>query len=120
MSKKMTKIIMMISTIIYIICTLSIISSATDTNVLYDIYNVSGDTTYANIASKIIGLVQFICYAAAVIILLYKGVGLMQKAPEAKAEAKKELIAYAVGAFILFGIGSIIRIIGNIALNNLF
>ena len=83
---------------------------------LSGIYQTSGDQAYNDIGGKIIGLVQFICYAAAIIMLLYKGVGLMNKAPEAKAEAKKELIAYAIGAFILFGIGSIIRIIANVAM----
>ena len=44
----------------------------------------------------------------------------MIKAPEAKAELKKELVSYVVGAVILFTIGTIIKIIGRIALNNLF
>lgn len=117
MNKKIYKITMTLSIIVYLFGALTIISNASD---LSQIYNVSGDTTYNNIAGKIIGLVQFICYAAAIIILLYKGVGFMSKAPEAKAEAKKELIAYAVGAFILFGIGSLIKIIGDIAMNHLF
>lgn len=97
----------------------TLIILGTNSMALSAIYR-NNDDTYKSIAGKIIGLAQFICYAAAVIILLYKGVGLMNKAPEAKADAKKELIAYAVGAFILFGIGSIIRIIGGIAMGALF
>lgn len=77
-------------------------------------------STYNNIGGKIIGIVQFICYGAAVIILVYKGVQFMVKAPEAKAELKKELISYAVGALIIFAIGTFIKLIGEIALNNLF
>ncbi len=78
------------------------------------------DDSLFSIGEKIVGVVSYICYGAAVIILLYKGVQFMMKAPEAKAEAKKELVSYAVGAFILFGIGTIIQIIGNIAKNSLF
>ncbi len=117
MNKKLTKIITIIVTIIYLLGALSIISNATG---LEGIYQNSGDQKYNSIGGKIIGLVQFICYAAAIIILLYKGVGLMNKAPEAKAEAKKELIAYAIGAFILFGVGTMVRIIADIAMNRLF
>lgn len=73
------------------------------------------DDTYNQLAGKIIGIVQLLCYAAAVIVLLYKGVQFMYKSPEAKAELKKELVSYAVGAMILFAIGTIIKIIGSIA-----
>ena len=44
----------------------------------------------------------------------------MYKAPEGKAEVKKELVNCAIGALILFTIGTIIKIIGDIALNKLF
>ncbi len=73
------------------------------------------DDTYNKLAGKIIGIAQLLCYAAAVIVLLYKGVQFMYKSPEAKAELKKELVSYAVGAMILFAIGTIIKIIGSIA-----
>ena len=43
----------------------------------------------------------------------------MGAAPEAKAEFKKKLIYMTVGAVILFAAGSLVRIIGGIALNNL-
>ena len=86
---------------------------------LSEIYGQQGDT-YNQVGAKVIGVAQIICYGAAVIILMYKGVQFMLKAPEAKAELKKELVSYAVGAAIIFAIGTFIKIIGNIALNNLF
>lgn len=86
---------------------------------LSGIYGEQGDT-YNQVGSKVIGVVQYICYGAAVIILMYKGVQFMFKAPEAKAELKKELVSYAIGAMILFAIGTMIKIIGGMALNNLF
>ena len=90
-----------------------------DTEDLEDIY-AKQDSTFNKIGGKIIGVATYLCYAAAVIVLIYKGVQFMQKAPEAKAEAKKELVSYAIGAFILFGIGGILQIIGTIAKNSLF
>ena len=87
---------------------------------LSEIYEGDKGSTYNNVGGKIIGIVQYICYGAAVIILIYKGVQFMYKAPDAKAELKKELINYVVGALILFAIGTFIKIIGSIALNDLF
>lgn len=87
---------------------------------LSEIYEGDKGSTYDTVGGKIIGLVQYLCYGVAVIILVYKGVQFMLKAPEAKAELKKELVSYAVGALILFAIGSFIKIIGSIALNDLF
>ena len=86
---------------------------------LSGIYGAQGNT-YNVVGGKIIGVAQYICYAAAVIVLLYKGVQFMVSAPEAKAELKKQLVSYVVGGVILFAIGSLIKIIGSIALNNLF
>ena len=88
-------------------------------NELSGIYGPQGQT-YNNVGGKIISIVQYICYGVAVIVLIYKGVQFMTKAPEGKAEIKKELVSCAIGALILFAIGTFIKIIGSIALNDLF
>lgn len=36
-------------------------------------------------------------------------------APEAKADAKKEMISYTIGAVLLFAVGSIIKLVADIA-----
>lgn len=89
-----------------------------DYDKLKDIYK--GSNTVNDIGGKIIGVAQLICYGAAVMILLYKGVQFMKQAPEARAEMKKELINYAIGAIILFAIGTLIKIIGNISFNTFY
>lgn len=96
--------------------------SASSGGIVVDKGELSGiygnqDTTYNEKAGKIIGIAQFLCYTAAIIVLLYKGVQFMIKSPEGKAELKKELVSYAIGAVILFAIGTIIKIIGSIAFN---
>lgn len=78
-----------------------------------------GDSTIGGIAGRLIWVAQLICYAAAVIIIIVKGVKMMKAAPEAKADAKKELVSYAIGAFILLGIGTFIKIIGDISMQNI-
>lgn len=78
---------------------------------------IQGDSTLLSVGKVIAGVVAYICYAAAVIVVLVKGVQFMSAAPEAKAELKKQLVAIAIGAFILFGIGGILQIIANTTAN---
>ena len=93
--------------------------SGIDFSQLENIYGKQ-DGTFETIGSKILGIVSFLCYATAIIVLVYKGVQFMNKAPEAKAELKKELINVAIGAFILVAAGAIVQIISNIAIGPLF
>ncbi len=79
----------------------------------------NNDPVASSIGGQIIWVAQIILYAAAVIIVIFAGVKYMGAAPEAKAEFKKKLIYMTVGAVILFAAGSLVRIIGGIALNNL-
>ena len=121
---KRKKIIFAIIMAFVLIAFVGTISNATtlSSEELENLQGIYGpqDRNLYYIGARIIGVASYICYGVAVIILLYKGVQFMAKAPEAKAEAKKELVSYAIGAFILFGIGGIIQIIGTIAKNNLF
>lgn len=75
---------------------------------------ITPDTDVNGIISKLIGVAAYICYAAAVIVVLVKGVQFMNAAPEGKAEVKKQLVAVVVGALIVFGIGGILQIVANI------
>lgn len=116
MKKTIKKAVIMLSAILIMI----MVGPTVKASGLSGIYTPGTDPTYQEVGGRIIGVVAFICYAAAIIILLYKGVLFMAKSPDAKAEAKKELISYAIGAGILFSAGAIVQLIGNIALNNLF
>ena len=71
------------------------------------------DTTTSNI----IGIVQFICYAAAVILLVILGVKWISAAPDAKADIKKSAVIYVVGAALVFAAGAILQVIKKVADN---
>lgn len=75
--------------------------------------DITPDESFNSVISAIFGVAAYICYAAAVIVVLVKGVKFMDAAPDAKAEIKKEAIGIVVGAFITFGIGAILQIIAN-------
>lgn len=66
-------------------------------------------------ASRIIGIVQFICYAAAVILIVILGVKFMTASPDGKAEIKKSAVIYVVGAVLVFAAGVILQVIQNVA-----
>ena len=90
MKKKiMTATILIIAIALICILSQACYANGIDFSGLQNIYNNSGDEAYQSIGGKIIGTVQFICYGAAVIIIILKGVKLMNAAPEAKADAKK-------------------------------
>lgn len=76
-----------------------------------------GDSSITSMGDTIVSVVGIICYGAAVIVLLVKGVKFMKTAPEGKAQIKEEMVAAAVGAIILFAIGTFIQIIAKIAKN---
>ena len=64
-------------------------------------------------ANRIIGIVQFICYAAAVVLLVILGVKFMTASPDGKAEIKKSAVIYVVGAILVFAAGGLLNLIKN-------
>lgn len=104
-SKKIAKIgsmLMIIATILMVV------------NMVYAI--PTGDTGVATsnlgtTTNNIIGIVQYICYAAAVILLVVLGVRFMMASPEGKAEIKKSAVIYVVGAVLVFSAGLILNLV---------
>ena len=79
--------------------------------------NTGAATAVTKTANNIIGIVQVICYAAAVIMLVMLGVKFITASPEGKAEIKKSAIIYVIGAIIVFAAGTLIGIISNLSTN---
>ena len=65
--------------------------------------------------SMVIGIVSYICYAAAVIMLVLLGIRYVSAAPEGKAEIKKTAVQYVIGAALVFAAGAILGIIQNVS-----
>ena len=81
--------------------------------------NLSGNTTAASSLEdtirNVIGIVQVICYGAAIIMLVILGVQFITASPEGKAQIKKSAIQYVIGAIIVFAAGTLLGIIANIS-----
>jgi trbC/VIRB2 family len=111
---------MKITTILVIammlVSTLSTVFATGAAGVLNDLKgNTGAATAVTKTANNIIGIVQVICYAAAVIMLIYLGVKFITASPEGKAEIKKSAIIYVIGAVIVFAAGALLGVISNLS-----
>lgn len=111
MSKKTLKIISILSIIVCVIMAVTPVF-ALDINSLTGT-NPSDETGITNIANKIIGLIRTLGIAASVIILMVIGFKYLTGSVEEKADYKKSLMPYVVGAIVLFGASSIAGFVVN-------
>lgn len=89
----------------------------------YDVKFSANDTTNASksivsVVSALLNMVQIIGVGVATIMLIVLAIKYMSAAPNDKAEIKKHMVVYVVGAIVLFAAAGIIEIIkqfsGNI------
>lgn len=115
---KIMKIITVLAIIAMVTTMMSAVFASGAAGVLGDLKGntkAAGDITKT--ANNIIGIVQVICYAAAVIMLVMLGVKFITSSPEGKAEIKKSAIIYVIGAIIVFAAGTLLTVISNLSTN---
>lgn len=115
LGKKIIGCIIMLLSILSANCVYAGISLPSNMSSIYS----NTDPVASSIGGQLIWIAQIILYAAAVVIVMIAGVKYMGAAPDAKAEFKKKLIYMTTGAIILFAAGSLVRLIGGIAMNNI-
>ena len=67
------------------------------------------------IGQQIISIISIVAIVISVIVLLIIGIKYMMGSASEKAEYKKTMIPYLVGAVIIFGAGAIAQVIVNLA-----
>lgn len=72
-------------------------------------------TNIMNLGNSIVTVVQVAGIVIAVVILLILGIKYMMGSAEEKADYKKSMIPYIVGAVIIFGATSIVKVVYDIA-----
>ena len=70
---------------------------------------------FQNSIGRILGVVKYICYAAAVVMLVMLGVKYLTASPDGKAEIKKTAVQYVIGAVLVFAAGVILTIIQSVS-----
>lgn len=68
-----------------------------------------------NVSKNVIAVVRIVAVSIAIIMLLVIAMRYMISAPSERADIKKHLIAYVIGAFIVFGVSTILGILVEVA-----
>lgn len=76
----------------------------------------SGKTPSAlkSTTQNVLTIVAYLCYTAAVILLIMLGIKYMTAAPDGKAEVKKMAITYVIGAVLVFAAGLVLTALKSI------
>ncbi len=107
--------------IVLTIATISVSSFATDAgNVLGQLTGEVKDNTIStgkivNIGNSIIAVVRIVGVVVAVVILLVLGIKYMMGSAEEKADYKKSMIPYIVGAVLIFASTAIVGVVYDMA-----
>ena len=114
MNSKNIKIIMSLLLIITIIslCTISLCVDPGGFTGEVDTSQGAG-LAVTNLSNQIIGIIQIIGTAIAVVMLIWLAIKYISAAPSEKADIKKSATIYVVGAVLLFGAVSVLEIIEN-------
>lgn len=73
-----------------------------------------GSKQLSSFGNIVLGMVQVVAVAVAVIMLVVLGVKYMSAAPGEKADIKKGAVLYIVGAILLFGASGVLGIIKSL------
>lgn len=119
MKDKTLKIMSVLILIAMVVMCLSNIVMAADSDLLDPKGVIATSTTasgsVSNIVSQVLGIVQVIAIGVAVIMLVVLAIKYISAAPSEKADIKKGLTVYIIGAILLFGASGILQIIKSFA-----
>lgn len=85
----------------------------------YDVTDEEIETTTINFLANIIDVVQIVCVGISIIVMIVLAIKYMGAAPDGKAEIKKNMVTYGIGAVIVFSAASLIDIIVKFFVGNL-
>lgn len=119
----MSKTIKAVSSIlmaIFLVASISTISMAFNATSIAD--GLTGTSTSATsgittIGNQIIGIITTVGVVVAVVVLLILGIKYMMGSASEKAEYKKTMIPYLVGAILIFGASAITKVVVSIGSN---
>lgn len=113
--KKQVKILSMILIILMVLTTISsaTIESKIDT-IAAGNANANADKV-VSLGATIVTIMQTVGIVVAVVILLILGIKYMMGSAEEKAEYKKTMIPYLVGAVLIFASTTIVKVVYNMA-----
>lgn len=122
MKKNTLKIILVIAISIIFVFIFCHISLAGETGIIDpsdykpdNLDSVSGADELKDIGNSIIGFLQIVGSIISVVVLVALGIKYMVGSAEEKAEYKKSMMPYLIGAVMVFAITNLLSIIVNVA-----
>lgn len=117
---KITKILCIALVVFMLATAFSNVLCANNTGDLLDPDTMKGSPTNTSnkagsLMNQILGIVQVVAMGVAVIMLVVLAIKYVSAAPGEKADIKKSMIIYVVGAILLFGATGILQIIKTLA-----
>ena len=113
--KKITMLGITLSTMMYSTLSFAEVKGIDPQNTFTPKTEGNGAKYVKNFGNNILGMVSMGASVLAVIILIVLGVKYMMGSAEEKAEYKKTLLPYAIGAIFVFGAGLICSMLFNVA-----
>lgn len=116
--KKTNKIIAVLCIVFTIlaICASSYATTLTPDQLMSGSANETGVAEITKLGKSIVAIIQTVGVVVAVVILLVLGVKYMMGSAEEKADYKKSMIPYIVGAVLIFAATTIVNIVYNLAM----
>ena len=111
MNKKMVKIVNICLIAMVIISIASTAVFAFEPGDLKAKTNVTGEEQIKNVGTSIIGILQTVGMVLAVVVLIVLGIKYMMGSAEEKAEYKKTMMPYVVGAALIFAASALAQVV---------
>ncbi len=117
MRKKTIKIISTLITFIYIIAFAKVVFGLEPEDIVPagTKFGEAGVISFYDIGNVILGIIQYVSGGAAVVATLVLAMRYMYSAPDEKAEIKKKMIPYVIGAVLIFGAVSLVKLVESFA-----
>ena len=114
MNKKILRIITIMATIIFVVCSASMVFATLQTP--SEVGSSITDTDkFDSVGAKILGAIRSIAMLISIGVIIVIGIKYMMGSAEEKAEYKKTLLPYLIGAVLVFAASGIASMIFNFA-----
>lgn len=115
MKNKTLKImaIVILTIISTLLITSNVLATGAGLNATITAENSEAATNVTKVAGQVLNIVQIVGVAVATIMLTVLGIKYVSASPNEKAEYKKGMTIYVIGAILLFGASIVIGIIKN-------
>ena len=97
--------------IVMMVISISVSSLALTPNQITGNTNATGTTEITNVGNSIVGILQVVGIVLSVVVLIIIGIKYMMGSAEEKAEYKKTMIPYIVGAALIFAASAFAQVI---------